>query len=134
MSTRQEILEMLATGQIDVDEAERLLNATGDEPAGELPPQAESPAPAPRPQPRNGGRRWLHIEVSSLETGRSRVRVNVPLGLVRFGMRVGARFTDELDADLLDDVLAAVDDPSISGTLVEVEDLEDDERVHIYID
>ncbi len=62
------------------------------------------------------------------------MRVNVPLGLVRFGLRIGARFTDELDEDLARDVIAALEEGTIDGTLVEVEDEEDNERVHIVVD
>jgi len=62
------------------------------------------------------------------------VRVNVPLGLVKFGLGVGARFSDEIDPDMMDDVLHALDEEQMSGTLVEVEDLDDNEYVHIFVD
>ena len=164
MASRKEILEMLSRGEIDVHRATELLahpqefapettpEITPDsvpgiapEPAP-APPEAFAPQPppipvpavaappAPEPPPAPGRRRWLHIHVSALDTGRSRVRVNVPLGLVRFGMRVGARFTDELDRSTIGDVLRAIDQEEISGTLLEVEDISDNERVHIYID
>jgi len=78
--------------------------------------------------------RSLHIDVSELDSGRNRVRINVPLGLMRFGMRIGARFTNEIDRETVDEVLNALNGEELSGTLVEVEDVEDNERVHIYID
>ncbi|MBN2305040.1 MAG: hypothetical protein JXQ72_11210 [Anaerolineae bacterium] len=142
MSTREEILNLLASGSIDIDEAERLLKAVSA-PQPEPQPQAEraasrpDPRPAPRPvlpKSRNSGRRWLRIHVSNLETGQNRVRVNVPMGLVNFGLKVGARFTDELDGGVMQDVIQALEDPDITGTLVEVEDVEDNEHVHIFID
>jgi hypothetical protein len=80
------------------------------------------------------GRRWLHIHVSDLESGKNRVRVNVPLGLVQFGLRIGAHFTDEVDNDVIRDVVDALHDDQLTGTLVEVEDEDDNERVHIFID
>lgn len=130
MTARRDILEQLARGEIDVTQAaERLSGAPQHDPA---PPPAADPAPdTPRER---SGKRWLRIHVSDLETGRSRVRVNVPLGLVQFGLKVGARFTDEVDSDLMRDVMDALQDSEVIGTLVEVEDVEDNERVHIFVD
>ncbi|GAB4412461.1 MAG: hypothetical protein Kow00106_07090 [Anaerolineae bacterium] len=145
MATRKEILQMLAEGTIDVNRAAELLSAAQDElpaaetPAAASPPPEESAAshtvaePEMTAKPKRGGR-WLRIHVSDLRTGRSRVRVNVPLGLVRFGLRIGSRFTDELDEDLARDVIAALEEGAVDGTLVEVEDEEDNERVHIFVD
>jgi hypothetical protein len=140
MSTRKQILEMLSAGEIDVTRATELLNEvrTGDTPpAAEAPPAPPVPPPAPeKPIPTVGqsGRHWLHIHVSDLESGKSRVRVNVPLGLVHFGLKIGARFTDEVNNDMIRDVVDALGDDQLTGTLVEVEDVEDNERVHIFID
>lgn len=154
MASRKEILEMLSRGEIDIDRATELLaqlpatpTPESPPPMAEMPPMPEAafeppaPPPVPVPQPPApprhkavGKGRSLHIEVSELDTGRSRVRINVPLGLMRFGMRIGARFTNELDRDTVNDVLHALDGEEIAGTLVEVEDVEDNERVHIYID
>jgi hypothetical protein len=144
MPTRKEILEMLSAGEIDVTRATELLSgAREDDPsarasAPEIPPvPAPPPAPdAPRaPQaPGSAARRWLHIHVSDLETGKNRVRVNVPLGLVDFGLKVGASFTDEVDSEMIQGVMDALRDDELTGTLVEVEDVDDNERVHIFID
>jgi hypothetical protein len=143
MSTRKQILEMLSAGEIDVTRATEMLNEAraGDTPpAAEVPPAPPVPPvtpPAPeKPIPAVGpsGRRWLHIHVSDLESGKNRVRVNVPLGLVQFGLRIGAHFTDEVDNDVIRDVVDALHDDQLTGTLVEVEDEDDNERVHIFID
>jgi hypothetical protein len=141
MSTRKQILEMLSAGEIDVTRATELLNearAGATVPAAEPPPEPPVPPPAPEqhvPEKRSrSGPRWLHIHVSDLENGKSRVRVNVPLGLVYFGLKIGARFTDEVDNDVIRDVVDALGDDQLTGTLVEVEDVEDNERVHIFVD
>ncbi|MBN1967421.1 MAG: hypothetical protein JW910_22395 [Anaerolineae bacterium] len=133
MSTRKEILEMLSAGEIDVDRATDLLSALSESTEAPI-REAPTPRPIPAAPKDKPGTRWLHIHVSDLESGRSRVRVNVPLGLVRFGLKVGARFTDEMDSGMMDDVMEALQGDAISGTLVEVEDLDDNERVHIYVD
>lgn len=139
MVTRKEVLQMLAEGTIDVNRAAELLSTASEEPAERrseppAPPAPDAPVQPEAPvKPKRGGR-WLRIHVSDLSTGRSRVRINVPLGLVRFGLRIGARFTDELDDELARDVIAALEEGAIDGTLVEVENEEDNERVHIFVD
>ena len=140
MATRKEILEMLAAGEIDVTQATSLLSSlreSPEEPAIPVPPEPPTPARPPQPPvplPNTSGRRWLRIHVSDLESGRSRVKVNVPLGLVQLGLKVGARFTDEVDSEMIADVMQALESGTVSGTLVEVEDVEDNERVHIYVE
>lgn len=140
MYTRKEILQMLSEGKIDVAHATELLNEAREsgepestpnrEPAGEPAPQAAKTAPSGK-----AGRRWLHVHVSDLESGRNRVRVNVPLGLVNIGLKIGAHFTDEMDDDhIVRKVMDALQDESLTGTLVEVEDADDNERVHVFID
>jgi len=141
-----DILRMLSQGEIDVDRAAEMLGtaqedappaplAPPDEPLPTAPPPAPAASPPPTPPaPPTPGGRWLHIQVSDLATGRSRVRVNVPLGLVKFGLKLGARFTDELDDETVRDVVNQLSENPISGTLVEVEDESDNERVHIYVD
>lgn len=134
MTTRKEILELLAAGEITADEAEEMLNAarTPSEPVAPPPPPRRAVEPAPV-DPANGEPRWLHIHVGDLATGKQRVRVNVPLGLVKFGIKLGSRFTDELDDDIMDSVMEALQMPDVRGTLVEVEDVDDNERVHIFV-
>lgn len=139
MVIRKEVLQMLAEGTIDVNRAAELLSTASEEPAERrseppAPPAPDAPAQPEAPvKPKRGGR-WLRIHVSDLSTGRSRVRINVPLGLMRFGLRIGAHFTDELDDELARDVIAALEEGAIDGTLVEVENEEDNERVHIFVD
>lgn len=124
MITRKNILEQLAHGEIDANQAADLLNGV----------HGEESEPEPDVAPRTKGRRWLRIHVSNLETGHSRVRVNVPLGMVQLGLKIGARFTDEVDSGLMRDVMDALQQVDITGTLVEVEDVEDNERVHIFVE
>ncbi len=144
MASRKDILDMLARGEIDVDRATELLSQAHSAPAPDVPPPPEPeapipPAPAPEP-PRaaaargTGKPRWLRVHISELDTGRNRVKINVPLGLVRLGMKIGARFTDELNEDVIGDVLHVLESEDIDGTLVEVEDVEDNERVHVFVE
>ncbi len=135
MTTRKDILQLLAEGRISVDDATEMLGALREGSADSAEPARAEPSPAQPAAPKaKNGRRWLHIHVSDLESGKGRVRVNVPLGMVNFGLKLGARFTDEVDSEMIHDVLDALRDDEIVGTLVEVEDVDDNERVHIFID
>lgn len=73
---RRQILQMLAEGKITADEAERLLDALGQE------QQASSPA-GPRPK-------YLRVLVEDNTgiDGPGRVNIRVPLQLLRAGVRL----------------------------------------------
>ena len=116
---RADILNRLAARQISADEAARLLRE-----------------PAEAPQPVNApslASRWLRVRVTDLTTGRQRVNVNLPLSWVQIGMKIGARHSPEIAgidfAGLLQQIQAGA-----NGKIVEVEDLEDGERVEIFVD
>ena len=87
------ILEMLASGKVTVDEADRLLRAIGASPAGSSP---EAPGQAERPPAR-----YLRIAVQkgANECGpEKQVNIRVPLSLVKGGMRLGAMIPGYGDA------------------------------------
>ena len=75
----------------------------------------------------------MRIRVTDLKTGRAKVNVNLPMGLVNFGMKMGARFAPEMENVNLDEVLQAIKEGA-QGKIVEVEDEDDNERVQIYIE
>lgn len=132
MPTRKEILEMLSAGEIDVTRATTLLNESRESSDSEE--AVSPPSPVKAPTSARSYHRWLNIHVSDLQSGKNRVRVRVPLGLVQFGLRVGARFTDEIDPEMIDDLMGTIDNNTPVSTLVEVEDEEDNERVHIFVE
>lgn len=133
MSTsRKEILELLAKGKISAGEAAELLSQAGAAPAAAAP---ETAVAEKMPKLSGQGKKpgWLHVRVRDLETGRNKVTVNVPLGIVKFGLKFGGRFSPELDG--LDwNELQGMMNESESGMLVDVEDAEGGEHVQVYID
>lgn len=151
MSTtnRKEILDLLAGGKISAEEASELLSTLSAAPETPEPPEPpekplkveiadafEEPfAPTPeKPQPlKKNGLRWFHVNVRNLETGKSKVTVNIPLPLVNFGLKVGRHFSPELDG--LDwDELSGLLQETGQGVLVDVQDEESNEHVRVYID
>jgi hypothetical protein len=120
---RNRILNMISKGQISAEEGARLLDAMQHAAAPTTPP----------PSTQGVGRaNWFHVRVTDLETGRAKVNVNLPLGLVKAGLKVGAHYAPEMEGLDWDDLLVAIQEGA-SGKLVDVEDLEDGEKVEIFI-
>ncbi len=119
-SPHASILDQLASGQISSDEAAARLRGT-------------RLAPQPPALPAELANRWLHIRVTDLDTGRPRAVVNLPLTLVAVGLQIGARYSPQLGEFDLNAILAAIR-AGTSGKLVEVEDLDDGQRVEIFVD
>ena len=79
---RMQILKMIEAKQITAEEGAKLLNALGEKDRG-------NGAPGPKPSPSTTGR-WFRVRVTDLKTGRRKVNVNIPLGLVDVGLKMGA--------------------------------------------
>jgi hypothetical protein len=118
---RMQILKMVEAGTITAEEGAKLLAAL--EEGAEKSEGAAS----------GGKARWMRIRVTDLKTGRAKVNVNLPMGLVNFGMKMGARFAPEMENMDLNEIMQAIKDGA-QGKVVEVEDDEDNERVQIYIE
>lgn len=118
---RADILNRLASGQISADEAAQLLRSPGE-------PQSDVWT-----RTANLSGRWLRVRVTDLFTGKQKVNVNLPLSWVEAGMRIGAQYRPEI-AGFDFGALVAQIQAGAEGKLVEVEDLEDNERVEVFLD
>jgi hypothetical protein len=117
---RMQILKMIEEGKISPEEGAKLLGALGSKESSQRTQVASSA-------------RWFRVRVTDLETGRNKVNVNIPMGLVNVGVRMGAKFIPE-DADI--DIQELFDQirSGAQGKIVEVENEEDGERVEIFIE
>lgn len=146
-SERMQILRMVEQGQINAMEAAELLSAlnsgkASQESLGDLTAsQAEESlemgepveTPTQSPTKPTGSARWFRVKVTDLNTGRAKVTVNLPIGLVNWGMKIGARYSPEvpnLDFDELSQIIQS----GAEGKLVDVIDEEDGEHVEIFVD
>jgi hypothetical protein len=118
---RMQILNMIEAGTLTADEGAKLLAALD-----------EGASKGERPES-TGKARWMRIRVTDLKTGRAKVNVNLPMGLVSFGMKMGARFAPEMEHMDLDEIMEAIKEGA-QGQIIEVEDEDDNERVQIYIE
>jgi hypothetical protein len=75
--------------------------------------------------------KWFRVRVTDLRTGRRKAMINIPLGLVDVGLKLGARFgTHNID---MNEIVAAVKNGAV-GRIADVEDDNEQERVEIYIE
>ena len=129
---RKEILVLLAKGKITANEAADLLtNPQPEEPATL---KVKIPVDEPSMPKSNGnGPSWLHVRVKDLKSGRNKVTVNIPIGMVQFGLKIGRRFSPELEGLDWNELTGAMQSME-SGILVDVQDEEDGEHVQVYVD
>lgn len=120
---RMQILNMVAEGVISADEGAKLLGALEPEKKRERRPTMTGPS-APR---------WFRVRVTDLETGKNKINVNLPMSLVEVGTRMGARFAPELEGMDFNDLVEQIKSGA-QGKIIEVEDVEDGERVEIYVE
>jgi hypothetical protein len=126
----KQVLQLLADGKIDVEQAYRLLRALGDV---DEPPRSrlEPPPPPGAPMPPGRGR-ILRIRVT--EDGEQKVNVAIPLAIARIGkMKLASSalvrgHLGKFGIDL-DELLRSVDFP---GKIVDIAD--DEDRVEIFVE
>lgn len=117
---RMQILKMIEARQISAEEGAKLLAA--------LDKVDRSGDAAPRATPR-----WFRVRVTDLHTGKSKVNVNIPMGLVNVGIKMGARFAPEVEGLDVEQITRAIREGA-QGKIIDVEDEEDAERVEIFIE
>lgn len=120
---RVRILNMVAEGKITPEQAAKLIEALESRDESETEPAREF----------NTSGKWLRINVTDAQTGKQRVNVRIPLGFVKFGSRLGARFMPELEGTNLDSILEAIEEGG-TGKIIEVTDDEDGEHVVISVE
>lgn len=121
---RMKILKMVEEGKINAEEGAKLLAALQ---------QAQRGAGMDGAGRRLGGGRWLRIRVTDIHTGHSRASVQIPIGLIDAGMKIGAHFAPEVEGVDMSNVLEAVR-AGVVGKIIDVTDDEDGERVEIYVE
>ncbi|MFN8424369.1 MAG: hypothetical protein U0802_26635 [Candidatus Binatia bacterium] len=130
---RLQILNMVAEGKISAEEGARLLGAVGAAADAARPAGARG-----RRRQAEGRARWFKVRVTDAATGRDRVNVTLPLGLVNYGLKLGRRFAPRIEAEGLghvdlDDVADAIASGAI-GRIVEVYDEDEGQRVEIFVE
>ncbi len=120
---RMRILKMIQEGKITAEEGAKLLAAL-----------RESRGKTARPSgPLGMSKGWLRVRVTDMASGRTKVNVNLPLGLMDAGLRIGAQYAPELQGLDLNQLINEVRSGA-SGKIIDVIDEEDGEHVEIFIE
>ena len=120
---RMQILKMIEEGKISATEGAELLRAL-DQESGERTNEPLKGASTPR---------WFRVRITDTGTGKNKVNVNIPMGMVKVGMKMGARFAPEVEGMDLDQ-LADLIQSGEHGKVMDIVDEEEGERVEIFIE
>lgn len=119
---RMQILKMIEEGKISAGEGAELLKAL-DRNGGKSAEPLKGPS-APR---------WFRVRITDMATGRNKVNVNIPMGLVNVGMKMGARFAPEMEGVELSDLAQAIRSGA-TGKVIDVVNKDESERVEIFVE
>jgi hypothetical protein len=120
---RMQILRMIEEGKISASEGADLLRALDSADRGST---SEPLKGSSKP-------RWFRVRVTDIQTGRKKVDVNIPMGLVNVGIKMGAKFAPEIDGDQYEDIMDAIRSGQ-QGKIMDVYDDEDGEHVEIFVE
>ena len=121
---RLEVLRMIQNGQITASEGARLLEALREHERDQV---EEERQPASQEQ----RMRLFRIRVTDLETGRQKIDMRIPWGLINVGVNMGARFARE--EIKMEELITAVQ-AGAKGKVMEVVDEDDGELIEISVE
>lgn len=120
---RLRILQMIEEGQLSPEDGVKLLQA--------LNVNKSTPPPVPRPA---NEARWLRVRITEAGGGQVKVNLNIPMGLVRTGIKLGARFIpQDAVADFDYQGLVEAIESGEKGKIVELI-TDDDEQVEVWLE
>ncbi len=122
---RMKILKMIQEGKITAEEGAKLLAALRESRKGNGPRAGIS---------LGGNRGWLRVRVTDMASGKTKVNVNLPWGLMDAGLRIGAQYAPELQGIDLEQLVNEVKSGTATGKIIDVIDEEDGEHVEIFIE
>ena len=120
---RMKILKMIEEGKISVEDGAKLLAALSEGRCSGMANSSRSAAAG----------HWLRIRVTDMATGRSKAAVQIPLGLIDAGLKIGAHFAPEVEGIDMSSVMDALRS-GVTGKIIDVTDDEDGEHVEIYVE
>ena len=113
---RNRILHMVETGKVTAAQAAQLLDMLA----------LEQPYSDERSQ-----KRMVRVRVTNLTNNRQKANVVIPVSLINVGLRLATRLLPQVSGSALEDLLRAIAS-GVTGRLLDLQDLEEGERVEIY--
>jgi hypothetical protein len=119
---RMKILKMVEEGKISAEEGAKLLAA--------LSAAAKSAGPAGAT---GAEARWFRVRVTDMASGKTKVNISLPVGLLNVGIKMGARFAPGFDSTQMESLVEAIRSGAL-GKIIETTDEDDGERVEIFVE
>jgi hypothetical protein len=113
---RNHILRLVESGNVTAEEAAQLLDA--------LEVKQEHADERKR-------KRTVRVRVTNLATNRQKASVTAPVSLIEVTLRLATRLVPQIRGSALEDLLLAIENGA-TGRLLDLQDLEEGERVEIY--
>jgi hypothetical protein len=113
---RIRILRLVESGNVTAEEAARLLDS--------LQVKQEHTDEHKR-------NRIVRVRVTNLANNRQKANVTVPVSLIDVGLRLATRLVPQIRGSALEDLLHAIENGT-TGRLLDLQDLEEGERIEIY--
>ena len=104
---RMRILKMVQEGKITPEEGAKLISALRDS-------RPETQRPGETKSNRKG---WMRVRVTDMNSGKTKVNVNLPLYLIEAGMNIATHYAPDVN---LDDITQAIKDASMTGKIIDV--------------
>jgi hypothetical protein len=115
---------MIEENKLTAEEEAKMLAATGE--------KASSGGGSAAGQVGGAGK-WLRVRVTDVATGRSKASVQIPVGLLDAGIKIGAQFAPQVEGldprGVLDAIRAGA-----SGKILDVTLEADGEHIEIFVD
>lgn len=134
---RLKILQMIQDGIITPEDGVRLLDALGAEKkvpaAPTIPAVPDIPELPNEPLGWGQGARWLRVRVTDINTNKTRVNIRLPISVLSAGVKMGARFSAEVEGMDMNQLMALVRS-GMTGQVVDVIDEKDGEHVEVFLE
>lgn len=127
---RLKILKMVQDGKLSAEQGIQLLQAL-KEPAKPAAPAVSQFTPPPTAPVRAA--HWLRVTVTDTNTGKVRVNVRLPITVLTAGVKMGARFSTEIEGLNLQELMDLARTGEV-GRIVDIFDEEDGEHVEVYLE
>jgi hypothetical protein len=120
---RMKILKMIEEGKISAKDGADLLRALEKDSVSKTSEPLKGASPA----------KWFRVRITDVATGKNKVNINIPMGLVNVGMKMGARFAPEVEGVDFDELTAMIQGGA-QGKVVDIIDNEEGEHVEIFVE
>lgn len=122
---RLKILTMIQEGKITAEEGIRLLDT--------LEPVKTSAGEEQPSVPIGRSPRWFRVQVTDTDTGKTRVNIRLPVNVLNAGMKMGARFSPEVNGLDMNAITESIRAGTI-GKILDVYDDKDGEHVEVFLE